>query len=36
MKDDCQKMVKETIDQLGGLDVVISNAVCNSYFVRWS
>ena len=27
LADDCRKAVKATIDHLGGLDVIISNAV---------
>lgn len=28
--DDCKKAVKATIEQLGGLDIVISNAVSSA------
>lgn len=31
--DDCKKAVKTTIDQLGGLDIIISNAVSSLWIL---
>ena len=28
VREDCSNVVKTTIEQLGGIDVIISNAVC--------